>query len=81
MTAFENYMFYACKSLISVTIPSDVKTIGNWDDPEKGIAISEQLGSDPECGPFATVLKFASLMLAVMTDECNIYTRLWYVHG
>jgi len=46
-------------------------------DESKGVTIAEQLGSDPKFGPFATVLKGADLMLAVLTHECNIYTRLW----
>ena len=48
--------------------------------PDKGVTIGEQLGSDPEYGPFATVLRDVDIMLAVLTDECDIYTRLWYVH-
>ena len=39
--------------------------------------IAEQLGPDPEFGPFATVLKQANVMVAVVTIMCNIYTRLW----
>ena len=50
-------------------------------DSSKGVTIAEQLGSDPKFGPFATVLRCAELMLAVLTHECDIYTRLWYVHG
>ena len=50
-------------------------------DPDKGVTIGEQLGPDLEYGPFATVLKEVDLMLAVLTEECHIYTRLWYVHG
>ncbi len=46
---------------------------GDHDHPTVG----EQLGSDPEYGPFATVLKAAKLMMAVITDTCDIYTRLW----
>ena len=49
--------------------------------PSKGVTIVEQLGSDPKFEPFATVLRCAELMLVVLTHECNIYTRLWYVHG
>ena len=50
-------------------------------NPAKGVTIGQQLGTDPEYGPFATVLKEVDLMLAVLTDGCDIYTRLWYVHG
>ena len=48
---------------------------GEGDSP----TIGEQLGSDPEYGPFATVLKGADSMIAVVTEVCDIYTRLWYV--
>ena len=41
--------------------------------------IGQQLGDDPEYGPFATVLKGAESMVAVVTWECDIYGRLWYV--
>jgi len=41
------------------------------------VTIAEQLGSDPKFGPFATVLRCAELMLAVLTHECDINTRLW----
>ena len=41
--------------------------------------IEEQLGPDPEYGPFATVLRYADSMVAIVTDVCDIYTRLWYV--
>ena len=50
------------------------------DDPDEGPTIGDQLGSDPEFGPFATVLKEVKeqgLMLAVLTSGCDIYTRLW----
>ena len=46
-------------------------------DPSKGVTIGQQLGTNPEAGPFATVLKGADLMLAVLTSVCDIYTRLW----
>jgi len=49
-------------------------------DPAKGVTIGQQLGKDPEYGPFATILKEVDLMLAVLTDECDIYTRLWCVY-
>ena len=45
------------------------------------IIIAEQLGLDPETGPFATVLKSFSVMIAVVTHVCDINTRLWYVYG
>jgi len=45
------------------------------------ITISQQLGLDPETGPFATVLKSVSVMIAVVTHVCDINTRLWYVCG
>merc|ERR1740124_604084 len=44
------------------------------------ITISQQLGPDPETGPFATVLKSVSLMIAVVTHVCDINTRLWCVY-
>ena len=48
---------------------------GEGDTP----TIAQQLGPDPNYGPFATVLKGAESMVAVVTDKCDIYTRLWYV--
>merc|ERR1740124_247265 len=50
----------------------------NGDDDE--ITIGEQLGPDPETGPFATVLKSVGLMIAVVTHVCDINTRLWCVY-
>ena len=50
-------------------------------DESEGITIAQQLGSDPETGPFAMVLKSVSLMIAVVTHVCDIDTRLWYVCG
>ena len=50
----------------------------NEDDPK--LTIDKQLGKDPSTGPFATVLKQAKTMVAVITPECNIYTRLWCVY-
>eukprot|EP01038_Epipyxis_sp_PR26KG_P016555 gene16555-22603_t len=49
------------------------------DIPE--VSIAKQLGNDPMRGPFATVLnqKETELMLAVITEQCDIYTRLWCV--
>merc|ERR1740124_282734 len=49
---------------------------GEGDSP----TIGEQLGDDPEYGPFATVLKDAVCMIAVVTAICDIYTRLWCVY-
>lgn len=49
-------------------------------DPNEGVTISDQLGSDPEYGPFATVLRCVDIMLAVLTHNCDIYTRLWCVY-
>ena len=48
----------------------------NQGDDDKP-TIAEQLGTDPDFGPFATVLKQANIMLAVVTALCDIYTRLW----
>ena len=39
--------------------------------------IADQLGPDPEFGPFATVLKQADVMIAAVTRLCDIYTQLW----
>merc|ERR1740124_559751 len=50
------------------------------DDTSTGITISQQLGSEPETGPFATVLKSVSLMIAVVTHVCDINIRLWCVY-
>merc|ERR1740124_1820044 len=50
------------------------------DDGSKGITIGEQLVPDPETGPFATVLKGVSLMIAAATHVCDINTRLWCVY-
>jgi len=44
------------------------------------VTISQQLGPDPETGPFATVLKNVSVMIAVVTHVCDINTRLWCVY-
>merc|ERR1740124_1532991 len=54
--------------------------INQNDDELKGITIGEQLGPDPETGPFATVLKSVSVMIAVVTHVCDINTRLWCVY-
>lgn len=43
------------------------------------VTIEQQLGPHPSTGPFATVLKQADVMLAVLTGQCNIYTRMWCV--
>ncbi len=50
----------------------------NEDIPE--VTIAKQLGPKPETGPFATVLKQADQMVAIMTQSCDIYTRLWCVY-
>lgn len=47
------------------------------DTPE--VMIADQLGSDPTTGPFATVLRQASLMVALNTPWCDIYTRMWCI--
>ncbi len=44
------------------------------------VTIAEQLGPKPETGPFATVLKQVDQMVAIMTQSCDIYTRLWCVY-
>jgi len=44
------------------------------------VTISKQLGPDPHYGPFATVLRQSDLMIAIMTQSCDIYTRLWCVY-
>merc|ERR1740124_288297 len=49
-------------------------------DESEGITVAQQLGPDPETGPFATVLKSVSLMIAVVTHLCDINTRLWCVY-
>ena len=51
----------------------------NQGDDDDKPTIAEQLGPNPEFGPFATVLKQADVMIAAVTRMCNIYTRLWYV--
>jgi len=43
------------------------------------LTIEQQLGSDVSRGPFATVLKQANVMLALLTPDSNIYTRMWCV--
>ena len=48
---------------------------GDGDPP----TIAQQLGPDPEKGPFATVLRAAKRMVPVITKKCDIYTRKWYV--
>lgn len=44
------------------------------------VTIEKQLGPDPHYGPFATVLRQADSMIAIMTKSCDIYTRLWCVY-
>ena len=46
----------------------------------KGVTITEQLGSDPKFGVFATVLKISESMLVIPTNGCNMFTRLWCVY-
>lgn len=50
----------------------------NEDLPD--VTIEKQLGPIPSNGPFSTVLKQADHMVAIMTDLCDIYTRLWCVY-
>ena len=49
-------------------------------DESEELTVGEQLGPDPEPGPFAMVLKNVSLMIAIVTHVCDINTRLWYVY-
>ena len=48
-----------------------------------GLKIIDQLGEDLDSSPFATtfatVLKQADRMIAVMTQTVNTYTRMWCV--
>ena len=44
------------------------------------VTIAEQLGKDPQHGPFATVLRQAECMVAIITAQCDIYTRMWCVY-
>ena len=44
------------------------------------VTIERQLGPSPQFGPFAIVLKQADSMTAIMTESCDIYTRLWCVY-
>ena len=50
------------------------------DDESEGITIGDQLGPDPETGPFATVLKIVSVMISVVTHVCDINTILCCVN-
>lgn len=43
------------------------------------VLVEKQLGSSPDTGPFATVLKQAAEMVAIMTEQGDIYSRLWCV--
>ena len=43
------------------------------------VTIAKQLGPDALYGPFATVLRQADCMVAVITAQCDIYTRMWCV--
>eukprot|EP00548_Thalassiothrix_antarctica_P018999 CAMPEP_0194194452 /NCGR_PEP_ID=MMETSP0154-20130528/75587_1 /TAXON_ID=1049557 /ORGANISM="Thalassiothrix antarctica, Strain L6-D1" /LENGTH=403 /DNA_ID=CAMNT_0038918883 /DNA_START=1240 /DNA_END=2450 /DNA_ORIENTATION=+ len=49
-------------------------------DKEKGPTIGEQLGPDPENGPFATILRTVKLMIVVLTSASDVYSRLWCVY-
>jgi len=44
------------------------------------VTIAKQLGPSPQAGPLATVLKQSEEMVAIMSKECDIYTRLWCVY-
>jgi len=44
------------------------------------LTISKQLGPHPSTGPFATVLKQSSKMVAIVTPNSDIYTRLWCIY-
>ena len=46
-------------------------------NPRVPATIAQQLGTKPEVDPFATVLKSARVMVAVLTFVCDIYSRLW----
>ncbi len=43
------------------------------------VTISKQLGPDPLYGPFATVLRQADCMIAVVTSQVDIYARMWCI--
>ena len=45
----------------------------------EGVKIADQLGPDAFYGPFATVLRQADCMVAIITAQCDIYTRMWCV--
>ncbi len=64
----DNTVYWVCALSI-------YQSYGDNDEP----TIKQQLGDDPDYGPFATVLKGADLMLAVITGAGNfdIYARLW----
>lgn len=47
------------------------------DIPE--LTIQKQLGPNPHSGPFAAVLRQALAMVCCVTEDCNIYTRMWCV--
>eukprot|EP01083_Nonionella_stella_P208705 757179_1 len=44
------------------------------------VTIAKQLGPSPQAGPLAAVLKQSEAMVAIMSNECDIYTRLWCVY-
>ena len=50
------------------------------DDKNDGPTIAQQLGKDPAYGPFATVLKGAESMVAVITETCDFH-RLVRANG
>ena len=43
------------------------------------LTIQKQLGPSPHSGPFAAVLRQAVGMVCCVTEDCNIYTRMWCV--
>ena len=49
------------------------------DGKADGPPIAQQLGKKSNSGPFAIVLKGPHLMIAIITDVCNIYTWLWFI--
>ncbi|CAB9514426.1 expressed unknown protein [Seminavis robusta] len=49
-------------------------------DDIESMTIEKQLGSKPQNGPFATVIRETSRMIVVSTPQCEIYCRLWCVY-
>ena len=43
------------------------------------LTIQKQLGPTPHSGPFAAVLRQAVAMVCCVTEDCNIYARIWCV--